>query len=317
MKPKILDKKFYFFVILYLSASPFLFSQTTQLQARPQYNVLFIIYDDMNDRLSFTGWPEVKTPNMQRLLSHGMLFTHVYTQYPSCNASRTSLLSGWRPDHTNVFNNNTRPSTVISPTVKYLPTYFKNFGYNIERYGKIMHASYENDITWDHAEPPEKMESIVANAASDGYPPGTWWVLDDDDSVRADVQRTTHLINRLRQTRTKPFFYGLGFTLTHDPFSPRLKYWNKIGDATVQELLPKDTSGTTSPSFKGNGSGNIVLPSTPTNDRADVPAIAFNYMQLIKPNNEWKRTIHAYDAEVAETDAQLGLVLDELDRQKL
>ena len=42
-----------------------------------------------------------------------------------------------------VFNNDTRPSNVISPDVKYLPTYFKQFGYNMERYGKIMHSSFE------------------------------------------------------------------------------------------------------------------------------------------------------------------------------
>jgi len=101
------------------------------------------VVDDMNDRVGFLGWPEVKTPNMKRLLSHGMLFTRMYVQYAICNPSRTSFLWGWCPDHTTVFNNDTRPSNVISPDVKYLPTYFKQFGYNMERYGKIMHSSFE------------------------------------------------------------------------------------------------------------------------------------------------------------------------------
>ena len=70
-----------------------------------------------------------------------MLFTRMYVQYAICNPSRTSFL--WGPDHTTVFNNDTRPSNLISPDVKYLPTYFKQFGYNMERYGKIMHSSFE------------------------------------------------------------------------------------------------------------------------------------------------------------------------------
>jgi arylsulfatase A-like enzyme len=56
-------------------------------------------------------------------------------------------------------------------------------------------------------------------------------------------------------------------------------------------------------------------PSTPLNDRSDVPSIAFPGPPITKTNDGWKKTIHAYDAEVAQMDAQLGLILDEMDRQ--
>ena len=58
----------------------------------------------------------VVTPNIQRLLSHGMLFTKAYAQYPLCSPSRTSFLTGWRPDHTRVFDDYVDPNTVLSLT---------------------------------------------------------------------------------------------------------------------------------------------------------------------------------------------------------
>jgi uncharacterized sulfatase len=293
--------------------------QTVQSQVKPKYNVLFIVADDLNDRLSCLGWPEVVTPNIQRLLSHGMLFKRAYAQYPLCSPSRTSFLTGWRPDHTGIFDDYIDPNTVLSSDVKYLPLYFKQFGYDIERYGKIMHGPFENDITWDYAEPDKDQSLTITakNSALNEFPSGKWWVRSNTDSFTWDRTIAKHIVKRLRQTRTLPFFYGLGFINPHNPFTPHLSAWNKVGDPSVQELLPLDSNGTTSPTFKGNGSGNIVLPSTPLNDRSDVPPIAFTVGQLIPTSYEWKRIIHAYNGDVVDTDIQLGLVLDEFDRQNL
>jgi hypothetical protein len=119
----------------------------------------------------------------------------------------------------------------------------------------------------------------------------------------------------MQQTQSKPFFYALGVH-THNPFTPSLQYWNMNGDPSVQELLPINATGAIT-TLRGNGSSTIYLPSTPVNDRSDVPSIAFPSASIIKTNDEWKKTIHAYDAEVAQMDAQLGLVLDEMDRQNL
>jgi len=289
---------------------------TVPAQLKHNYNVLFIAVDDMNDRIDFLGSPEVNAPNMQRLLKHGMLFTHAYSQFPLCNPSRTAVLTGWRPDKTGVFDLATHPRSVLSPEVKFLPEYFKQYGYRIERYGKIMHNSFENDIMWDYAEPPE----IKERSDTSLVPPGSWWVTNVlNDSVLYDGKRASHLVQRLKQSQTQPFFYALGLVSTHESFTPRLNYWNRIGDPLIQELLPEDANGTTDASFKGNGSSNIGLPSTPANDRDDVPPIAFsNFSETInKPDSEWRRTIHAYEGEVFQMDAQLGLVLDEIDRQQL
>ena len=300
----------------------FLYSGALQAQ-QPRYNVLFIAVDDLNDRLSCFGMSEVVSPNIDRLLTHGMLFTKAYVQFPLCSPSRTALLSGWRPDRTGIFDNSTQPRSVLSGDVTFLPEYFKRNGYHTERYGKIMHGLFESDIAWDYAEPHGSDDDDLRTAnnkeekAQEAYAPATWWVTDiAKDSDIFDGNMARHLANRLQRPSAEPFFYGLGFTSPHDVFTPSQKYWNKNGVASVQELLPIDEYGNTKAGFTGNGSGNILLPSTPLNDRADIPPIALP-VQVIKPNTEWKRTIHAYDGEVAQMDAQLGLVLDELDRQNL
>jgi uncharacterized sulfatase len=330
-KPKIfIPYPFFHFFSIFLTIVFLIHTEIVRSQTTPSYNVLFIAVDDMNDRIGFLGNSEVVAPNLKRLVARGMVFKLAYCQYPLCNASRTSILSGWRPDKTQIFGNSIRPSSVMGSNVVYLPEYFKKFGYRIERYGKIMHGSFENDITWDYAEPPESSDNgimlpservnsnvltstIISNSTA--YPGGDWWIKDIADTRLPDGTEARNLVTRMQQAQSKPFFYALGLH-AHNPFTPSLKYWNMNGDPSVQELLPVDRYGTLT-DLKGNGSATIRLPSTPQNDRSDVPSIAFPSAPIVKPNDEWRKTIHAYDAEVAQMDAQLGLVLDEMDRQNL
>src|SRR6266498_5558934 len=213
-----------------------------------------------------------------------------------------------------------RPSSVLEPDVLYLPEYFKQSSYHIERYGKIMHGFFENDISWDYAEPDERSEpdgitsALVADSTSGSAI--QWWIDNVPDSTIKDGVEARHLVDRMKKTQTQPFFYALGFHSPHAPFTPNLYYWNMIGDSAVKEFLPVDKKGTLT-NLKGNGSGPIILPSTPLNDRGDEPEIAFHGDPLFTTNGEWKKAIHAYDAEVSQMDAQLGLILDEMGRQNL
>lgn len=291
-----------------------LFPSVTRSQVKPKYNVLLILTHDMNDHVDFLGNPEPKSPNFDRLAAHGIVFRHNYCQYPLCSPSRTSFLSGLRPDETHIYSNEIRPRSVLGDTLKFLPEYFKKYGYRIERYGTVLQATFENDIAWDYAEPPE-LSTTRQWADGNDQTAGQWWLTYTADSLTTEGRLSKDLVNRLKQPQPPLFFYALGFTVTHSPFTPNLLHWNQNGDSSVREWLPDQYGDTTH--FHGYGSSNILLPQTPENDRADIPPIAFLNPPLIKTEDDWKKTIHAYDGEVSQLDAYISYVLDELDRQDL
>lgn len=304
-----IPKKLHFISCLFLSLiTSLVIPIVSPAQANPRYNILFIIMDDMSQKSAVFGYPEVLTPNLQRIAQRGVVFKRAYCQFPLCNPSRTSLLSGWRPDKTGVFDNRTRPRSVMGQEVKFLPEYFSLYGYHTERVGKVMHGTYQNEIAWDYSDPTN------ANDQSKDSDPGSWWVTNLPDDSTINGVYAGIMIQRMQLLPPQPFFLALGLTV-HSPFTPSLKYWNMYGDPSVQQLLPINKEGGTG-NLVGNGSGNIKLPATPPGDRNDVPPIAFP-VQVQKTTEEWQNAVHAYYAEVTEMDAQLGLVLDEMDRQNL
>lgn len=286
-------------------------------QKQKPYNVIYILVDDMNNRVNYLGFPQVLTPNLQRLINKGVSFTNAFAQFPLCNPSRTSLLSGWRPDKTNVLGNNQDPGLLTPPGASWLQEYLHSFGYRTERYGKIYHSQYEYEFSWDYTEGRGGGGDFTldkSSGTSKNYPGGSWGIYPGPDTTIEDYILAKDLTNRLKQPSSQPLFLALGIT-AHNPFVPAINHWNIYGDSTKKVNLPYWESTQTVP---GNSSNNIALPNTPANDLDDIPEIAIIPDNVeVKTDSDWQKTIQGYYAEVSAMDRNIGLVFDEMDRQNL
>ncbi len=105
-------------------------------------NVLFIAVDDLKPWLGSYGNTVVKTPNMDRLAAQGTVFRRNYCQVALCGPSRLSMLTGLRPDTTQVYNMGGEifhidTARKRAPQLITLPEYFKQNGYTTLGFGKV------------------------------------------------------------------------------------------------------------------------------------------------------------------------------------
>lgn len=305
--------------LLTLSAAAFSLS-TSSFAAPP--NVLFIAVDDLRPELGCYGARHIKSPNIDKLAASGLLFERAYCQLAVCNPSRNSLLSGCRPDTTGVFDNQhfLRPNM---PDVVTLPQHFKNNGYTTLSLGKIFHHSERepgddpqswSEPAWYHGEPykhwftkesldyVKKLKALPKNKQPKQLRAAPFESANEPDDVYPDGQTAVKAIETLQRLKTdgKPFFLGVGFVKPHLPFTCPQKYW---------DLYPADT---------------IKLPDNYYPPK-DVPEPALhNWYELRSygtvppkggiPDEMALNLIRGYRACVSFTDAQVGRVLDELDR---
>src|SRR5262245_26456533 len=70
-------------------------------------NLLLIAFDDLRPELGCYGNKLIDTPNFDALAKTGVRFDRAYCQFPLCNPSRSSLLTGHQPNSTGVMDNRT------------------------------------------------------------------------------------------------------------------------------------------------------------------------------------------------------------------
>ena len=258
-------------------------------------NVLLIAVDDLNHWVGHLGRnAQVKTPNIDRLARKGMTFTRAYCAAPVCNPSRTALMSGMRPSTTGVYDNaiDFRPHVAPEQT---LNSHFRNHGYFVAGAGKIYHGGGGRLNEWDDymrggaGEPKGKLEDRSAGPIKFG-------VLDCDDSELGDYRIASWIIDQLKREHAKPFFLACGFHKPHMPWNVPRKYY---------DMYPLES---------------IRLPPSLTNDLSDVPpagvrmAHAFGDHARVVEAGKWKQAIQGYLAAISFLDAQVGRVLDALEK---
>jgi uncharacterized sulfatase len=274
------------------------------LVAAEHPNVLVIAVDDMNNDLGCYGHPLVKSPNIDRLARRGVRFDRAYCQYPVCNPSRVSLLAGLRPDTTRVMDLETPPRTYLEDVV-FMPQYFRKLGYHAAHVGKIFHTgeAFEDPPSWDvevretGKHPPEG--AVIRGKKLDRPRKYNmeWAELRSSDEETADgvVARTAcGMLERLAAER-KPFFLAVGFRRPHQPYAAPKKYFDLYPPAKIPPL------------------------NEPPEHLKRIPSAAFTYPPGTPPLAESDRqeVVAAYYACISFVDAQIGLVLDALDRLDL
>jgi iduronate 2-sulfatase len=265
-------------------------------QGASKPNVLFIAVDDLNVRLGCYGFP-VQTPNIDALAATGVRFDRAYCQYPLCNPSRSSMLTGRRPATTGITENTTWFRKRL-PDVVTLPQYFRQSGYYTASSGKIFHAGLDDDRAWEAGATPVAAGGVrkapgtpqERQAASD-----RWQPLDGDGSGAADYKNVSRAIDIIEKRDPKrPLFLALGFQKPHTPFLAPKKYFDLYDPSKIpvpEDLLPEPAG--TSPSIRANWDLFSVRKATPELAR---------------------HAIAAYYACISFIDAQLARVMAALDK---
>ena len=258
--------------------------------------ILFIAIDDLRHDCGCWGHPMVRTPNIDRLASRGTRFDRSYCQYPVCNPSRSSFLTGLRPDTTQVLGNRT-PLRSKLPDVVTLPQLFRQNGYFTARLGKIFHGKFDDarswDVSTDFRSTPTGQKGEGRNLTGGRLRWCAWRAADGRDEDQPDGQLAAGAIRLLEQDRDRPFFIGLGFHKPHDPFVAPKRYFDLY---PLLRMQPPETPPDATP--------------------ASEPAFSRGFAQAFATftDRDRREFMRAYYACTTFMDAQLGNVLDALDR---
>lgn len=268
-------------------------------------NVLFIVADDLNNDLGCYGHPIVQSPAIDRLAKHGVRFDRGYCQYPVCNPSRVSFLSGLRPEATRIIDLPTPTRSHLGAEYVFLPQFFRRNGYRAVKIGKIYHTGdrHEDPASWDvdiresaDAKNPPK-ERILSRMPFAGSSTNSEFVgisLQGDDHEAYDGRLARKGAEELETLArgTQPFFLAVGFRRPHTPYIAPQRYF----DLYPPEKLP--------------------LPTEPADHLDKLLPVALTYgPHDPRPTAEESRVVRAaYYASITYLDAQVAVLLDAMDR---
>ena len=281
--------------------------------AKPM-NVLFIGVDDLRPQLNSYGYPQMKTPNFDRMADMGVQFNRAYVQQAICAASRASLLTGCRPDSTGVdYPYTSWFKNVFSKEYKSIAEYFAGQGFYTRTLGKIHHGPADTGTSEPHFDAIRYQGVKVVEGAEYQLPENNvgvrnthkpWEHVEAPDHAYTDGLIADEAIATIRRAvkQDKPFFIAPGFYKPHLPFVCPKKYYDLYSDEDI-ELAAHSARGLNQPDYT-----------------TTITSGAFKWWKYPKEGIDEanaRQLIHSYYACVSFIDAQIGKILDELERQAL
>jgi iduronate 2-sulfatase len=277
----------------------------------PRTNVLFLIADDLNNLLGCYGDSRARTPNLDRLAARGARFDRAYCAYPLCGPSRNSMLTGLYPNSTGIHGNGVIFRQTVPSQVS-LPQAFRHQGYLAVRIGKLFHYGVPGSIGTDGHDDPASWEIEFNSAGVDrlqeepkmfSLVPGnlgsalSWYASPSQDALHTDAILATEaewVLERAARRKDRPFFLAVGFFRPHTPFvAPRDPYFGYYPEAKM-------------PVVQGVEEDEADIPA---------PALASRKQEEAKLTDDLRRkALQAYYASISFMDAQVGRVVDALDR---
>ena len=290
---------------------PWLMAGAVAAQQKP--NVLFIAIDDLNDWVGcMGGHPQALTPNIDRLAAQGTLFTNAHCQAPICGPSRASVMTGIYPSHSgNYLQLNDqeikKSNDYVAKTI-FLPDHFEAHGYKTMAVGKIYHngdraktfQEYGGVFEMFGPKPENRMHYDPAWFGDVGSTQTDWGAYPEHDNLMPDYKSAEWAKIKLAEVHEKPFLLAVGFVRPHVPYHVPQKWF---------DMFPAD---------------QIITPPYKKDDYDDIPEMGkrVNHAPMMPTTewlietNQWRDMLQGYLACVAFVDAQVGKVLDALEKSQ-
>ena len=288
-----------------------LFLVSHLLTAATKPNILFIAADDLSCALGCYGDPIAQTPHLDRLAATSVTFLNAYNQLPLCNPTRASVMTGLRPDTIKVYDLDRHFRDEVPDAVT-LSQQFMKHGWWAGRVGKVYHYNVPASIGTDGFDDPPSWQKTVNPIGRDKTDEHlvfnaephrkisaalSWLAADGKDEEQTDGMIATEAIKLMEEKKGEPFFVAAGFFRPHTPFVAPKKYF---------DMYPLE---------------EMRLPFAPSDDRDDIPTAAFAHNCPIPHYGldelTCRKAMQAYYACVSFVDAQVGRMLDALDRLDL
>ncbi|ELU03905.1 hypothetical protein CAPTEDRAFT_143482 [Capitella teleta] len=289
---------------------------------KERMNVLFMMMDGFRPEMGAymhlrkeVPWlnPKVKTPNLDKLASEGMLFERAFVQFGRCTASRSSMFVGRRPDSTHVMDGNAWIRDVAGENIITLPQYFKEHGYRTYGFGKAFCRTFpgENESdkwkSWDEywKIPHESRSYSWKSYSKENREKEPLW----DDQL---LDHVIDVIDEHTSNVTDPFFIFAGFKKPHLPLIVPEEYFEEYPvnetERAVNEYPPKNVPEHAYP-YEISGEifsyGDMVEFEDTWNENQKLPD---------EPAMNLKR---AYYAGITYIDHQIGEIMKKLESSGL